>query len=189
MTSHSFDPSKIEKMRSHSLQPSSWQFVGPLRSSSFGRDARWNLLTRLEISYTLIKKKIKRKKRLNRESLSAHGRPAILVRACAESRAQRSFREHSRPRPRIRKIDERSQKRIIDSSRPPSRFFKFDFLKQVATRKTRLPEQRMWQPARPYLLTITTFVPEVYYLSCLTLYLKKWGKAGIPTHSFHESHA
>ena len=30
-------------MRSHSLQPSSRQFVGPLRSSFFERDARWNL--------------------------------------------------------------------------------------------------------------------------------------------------
>ena len=38
--------------------------------------------------------------------------------------------------------------------------------------KTRLPERRLWQSARPYLLIITTRVPEVCYLSYLSLYLK-----------------
>ena len=84
----------------------------PLRSSSFGRNARWNL--NLGSRFTNRKSKKKRKKKGTKSrKLSAHGRPTIamiILRTCTESRAQRSFRkqittatakfEKSRARPR-----------------------------------------------------------------------------------------
>ena len=43
--------------------------------------------------------------------------------------------------------------------------------------KTRLPDQRLWQPARPCLLTIKRIhTQKVCYLSYLALYLKKQNK-------------
>ena len=67
----------------------------PLRSSSFGRNARWNL--NLGSRFTNRKSKKKRKKKGTKSrKLSAHGRPTIamiILRTCTESRAQRSFRK------------------------------------------------------------------------------------------------
>ena len=159
MTSHSLDPDKIQKMRSHSLQPSSWQFVGPLRSSSFGRNARWNL--NLGSRFTNRKSKKKRKKKGTKSrKLSAHGRPTIamiILRTCTESRAQRSFRkqittatakfEKSMSKAR----DEWYCSPFVSASPSISQIL---FPETDCHAKTRLPDQRLWQSARPYLLMI-----------------------------------
>ena len=116
----------------------------PLRSSSFGRNARWNLS--LGSRFTDRKSKKKRKKKAKSRKLSAHGRSTIskiIDRTRAESRAQRSFRIHlATATAEIRKIDEWSQIRVACSIRifqlhPP--FFKLYFLKQVVTRKRAYP--------------------------------------------------
>ena len=70
----------------------------PLRSSSFGRNARWNLNLGSRLTNRKSKKKKKKKKSKSRK-LSAHERLTILMivhRTRAESRAQRSFRNLSR---------------------------------------------------------------------------------------------
>ena len=126
MTSYSLDPNKIQKMRSHSLQPSSWQFVGPLRSSFFGRDARWNLQLGSRFPNKRKKKKI----------------------------AKTDGRSH---RPRMRGISsstvvtakfEKSKEKLS----APFSIFQICFPETDCHAKTRLPDQRLWQSARPYLL-------------------------------------
>ena len=67
----------------------------------------------------------------------------IVARSRAQSRAQRSFRKQiATATAVIRKIDEQKQKRVACSIRFQFYFprsFKFDFLKQVATRKRAYP--------------------------------------------------
>ena len=150
MTSHSLDPDKIQKMRSHSLQPSSRQFVGPLRSSSFGRDARWNLNLGSRFSNRLNQKK-KGKKRTESRKLRARS-TMIVLRTCAQSRAQRSFRKRVATAKFEKSKSETRDEWHLSQFWP--RFIEFYSLKQVVTRKTRLPDQRLWQPARPCLLII-----------------------------------
>lgn len=82
-------PKKIQKMRSHSLQPSSQQFVGPFLSSFSERNARWNL--QLDSRFPNRTKNNDRSDR---------------VYTCAESRTRRSFRNLIRNYNReIRKIE------------------------------------------------------------------------------------
>ena len=118
MISHSLDPDKIQKMRNHSLQPSSWQFVGPLRSSSFGRNARWNL--NLGSRFTNRKPKKKRKKkRTKSRKLSAwttndrNDHSPYMHRISSATFVSKANRDRDRE---IRKIDEQSQRRMALSS-------------------------------------------------------------------------
>ena len=135
----SFGPRKqIQKMRSHSLQLSSRQFVGPLRSSSFGRDARWNLNLGSRFSNRLNQKK-KGKKRTESRKLRARS-TMIVLRTCAQSRAQRSFRKRVATAKFEKSKSETRDEWHLSQFWP--RFIEFYSLKQVVTRKTRLPDLR-----------------------------------------------
>ena len=165
----------------------------PLRSSSFGRNARWNL--NLGSRFTNRKSKKKRKKKGTKSrKLSAHGRPTIamiILRTCTESRAQRSFRkqittatakfEKSTSKAR----DEWHSHPFVSASPSISQIL---FPETGCHAKTRLPDQRLWQPARPYLLIINRHTRSILPILPSPIF-KKYGKTGIPTHSFHDSHA
>ena len=91
--------------------------------------------------------------------LSAHGRPTIamiVLRAYAESRAQRSFRKQiAIATAEFEKSTSRTRNEWHNPfvSALPS-IFQILFPETGCHAKTRLPDQRLWQPARPYLLII-----------------------------------
>ena len=94
--------------------------------------------------------------------------------ACSSNNNVR-FETNSRPRPRNSKNRWAKPKTngMFRSCQLCHRFFKWNFLKQVGHAKTRLPDQRLCQPVRPYLLIINEQTHQkVYYLSYLALYLK-----------------
>ena len=140
MTSHSLDPNKMQKMSSHSLQPSSRQFVGPLRSSSFGRDARWNLNLGSRFSTRESRKKRERKKTRSRK-LSQGISSATFV----------SRRNRDRDRG-IRKVDGQSR-------REATRFAFSTFVLRFSNRISwnRLPRGNA--PTRPETVTTCPALP------------------------------
>ena len=111
-------------MRSHSLQPSSWQFVGPLRSSSFGRDARWNLNLGSRFPK---RKKNKKKKDQNAQRISSSFRNFV------------SYAEFEKSTSKARNENGVDFSNLISWNRLPR--------ENAPTRS-----ERLWQPARSYLL-------------------------------------
>ena len=112
----------------------------------------------------------------------------IILRTCAESRAQRSFRNLFRDRDHEfeKSTSETRDEWHIRLS------FTLDYSNFISW--NRLPREKRAYPTRdcdnlpgPTYLQLTG-TQEVYYLSYLALYLKN-GKTGIPTHSFNDSHA
>ena len=86
------------------------------------------------------------------------------------------FESKSRPRPRNSKnrwAKPETNGIIVHLSQLFPRFIKFYFLKQVVTRKTRLPDQRLWQPARPYLLIINRHARSILPILPNPIF-KKW---------------
>ena len=170
MTSHSLDPDKIQKMRNHSLQPSSWQFVGPLRSSSFGRDARWNL--NLGSRFTKPKKK---------ENDRSYRSPYA-------QNLERNVRFESKSRPRPRNSKNRWAKPDWRVTFVARRFLKFYSLKQVVTRKRAYPIGDCDNLPGPTYLWLNRHTRSILPILPSPIF-KKYGKTGTPTHSFHDSHA
>ena len=121
-----------------------------------------------------------------------HGRPTIATFSAHAQNLERNVRFESKSRPRPRNSKNRKAKPettsiIVHSSQLYPCFLKFYSLKQIVTRKRAYPTRDCDNLPGPTYLYLTG-IPEVYYLSYLALYLKN-GKTGIPTHSFHDSHA
>ena len=166
MTSHSLDPKQIQKMRTHSLQPSSWQFVGPLRSSFFERDARWNLLTRLIRDFLI--RKHKKKKIITKKDRNDH---------------VQNLERNGNSKNRI-------EKWVAFSTRSHVSIFQIIFPETDCHTRTRLPDQRETVTTCPALPTYPINSRTRSMLPILpSSIFKKNGKTGIPTHSFHDSHA
>ena len=159
MTSHPLDPKTDPKdEKPFVAAPLRDSLSRPLRSSSFGRDARWNL--NLDSRFTNRKQeKKKRKKKTKSRNLYAHGRPIIyndhcpyMCRISSATFVSNLTRDRDRG---IRKTDDRSQRQIIInddySSQLHSRFFKFYFLKQIVTNEN--------APTRSETVTICPALP------------------------------
>ena len=100
----------------------------------------------------------------------------IIVHTCAESRAQRSFRNQiTTATAEFEKSMSKARDNMafFHSSQLYHRFIKFYFLKQIVTRKRAYPTRDCDNLPGPTYLYLTG-IPEVYYLSYLTLYLKIW---------------
>ena len=110
--------------------------------------------------------------------LSAHGRPTIamiILRTCAESRAHVRFETKSRPRPRNSKNSTsrtRNEWHNPFVSALPS-ISQILFPETGCHAKTRLPDQRLWQPARPYLLIINRHTRSILPILPSPIF-KKW---------------
>ena len=89
----------------------------------------------------------------------------------------------------IRKIDRQNQRREHALLVPVSpSIFQINFQKQVGHTKTRLPDLRLCQPARPYLLRIITDTPESILPILPSAIFKKWQNGHTNTHTPRFSH-
>ena len=110
--------------------------------------------------------------------LSAHRRPTIamiILRAYAESRAQRSFRKQiATATAEFEKSTSRTRNEWHNPfvSALPS-ISQILFPETGCHAKTRLPDQRLWQPARPYLLIINRHTRSILPILSSPIF-KKW---------------
>ena len=161
MTSHPLDPkNRSKRWGAIRCSPSSWQFVEASSVFLLRAQCPLKLKSRLETHWSQIKEK-KKKKRTKSRKLCAHRQPTInydhrsyMCRISSVTFVSNLPRDRDRGNSKNRWIKPNTNGMLHSYIPASSSIFQIIFPETSCHAKTRLPDQRLWQPARPYLLII-----------------------------------